>query len=479
MPSNEYDAVVVGSGPNGLAAGIVLQRAGLAVKIIEGKEEIGGGMRTSELTDPGFLHDVCSAIHPLAVDSAFFRDLPLADHGLEWIHPPLALAHPFDDGTAAVVEHSIDGTAGRLGDDGEAYRKIFGPLAADWSQLAEDILGPIKFPAHPFLVARFGLQALRSGQSLALRRFRTAGARGLFGGLAAHSLLPLATPATAAVGLVLGALAHTVGWPIPRGGSRKIAEALASYFRSLGGQIETGRPVRDLRELPGARAVFLDITPRQLLEMCGDDLSPFYRWQLRRYRYGAGVFKIDWALNAPAPFRAGDCLRAGTVHLGGRLEEIAVSERSMRQSVECQRPFVLFAQPSLFDSTRAPAGKHTAWAYCHVPNGSTADMTAAIEAQVERFAPGFRDTIIARHTMNTPQLEAYNPNYIGGDINGGAQTLNQLFTRPAFRLSPYSTSMRNVFLCSSSTPPGGGVHGLCGYHAARAALKRVFGLRRP
>jgi len=477
MAFHEYDAVVVGSGPNGLAAGILLQQSGLRVLILEGKETIGGGMRTAELTEPGFHHDICSAIHPLAAESPFFRQLPLADFGLEWIHPPLPLAHPFDGGTAAVIERSLPRTAARLGPDAAAYQKLFGPLVNNWSRLEGDVLAPLQIPAHPLLLARFGLRALRSAHGVANRFFETPQAKGLFAGMAAHSLLPLTAPATAAIGLVLGTLAHTAGWPIPKGGSQRIADALAAYFQSLGGTIETGQFVRSLSQLPTAKAVLLDLTPRQVLEICGQDLSPLYRGQLRRYRYGAGVFKVDWALNGPAPFSAPECRQAGTVHLGGTLEEITAAEKTMRQSTHPDRPFVLFAQQSLFDPTRAPAGRHTAWAYCHVPHGSTTDMTAAIEGQVERFAPGFRDTIIARHTLNARQMEAYNPNYIGGDINGGAITLDQILTRPALRLSPYPTSIRHVYLCSSSTPPGGGVHGMCGYHAARHALSRIFGIK--
>jgi phytoene dehydrogenase-like protein len=475
----EYDAVVVGSGPNGLAAGIVLQQAGLSVLLVEGRPTIGGGMRTAELTLPGFRHDVCSAIHPMGISSPFFRQLPLADHGLEWVHPPIALAHPFDDGSAAVLAGSVEKTAARLGADRRAYQEVFGHLADQWGKLETVLLAPLTIPRHPFVLARFGLRAIRSCEALADRFFSTREARGLFAGLAAHSLLPLSRAATAAIGLVLGAVAHRHGWPMARGGSQSIADALAGHLRSIGGKIETGRPVRTLAELPAARAVLLDVTPRQLTEICGDRLSRFYRWQIGRYRFGAGAFKVDWALREPAPFTAPECREAGTVHLGGSLEEIAIAEQTMEKGLHSASPFVLFAQQTRFDSSRAPAGSHAAWAYCHVPHGSVEDRTAAVERQVERFAPGFRDTILARHTMTTADFQTYNPNYIGGDINGGAQTIDQVLFRPAFRICPYRTSIPNVYLCSSSTPPGGGVHGMCGYHAARAALRQVFRLSPP
>ena len=473
MEKRDFDAVVVGSGPNGLAAAIRLQQEGLSVLLLEGKDTIGGGLRSAPLTLPGFTHDVCSAIHPLAAGSPFLSTLPLREHGLAYAYPPVAAAHPFDDGTAALLTGPVDETARGLGDDARAYRQLMTSVVADWPGLAPDVLGPLQFPRHPLSLAHFGLKALTSAQLLA-KIFRTKEARGLWAVMAAHAIQPLSNTATSAIGLVLLATGHLRGWPLPVGGSQVIADALASYFRSLGGKIETGVYVKSLAQLPSAHAVLLDVTPRQLLQIAGQDLSPLYRWQLERYRYGMGVFKVDWALSGPVPFAAESCRRAGTVHLGNTFEEIARSESLTAGGQHPERPFVLLAQQSLFDPTRAPQGKHTAWAYCHVPNGSAVDMTAAIEAQVERFAPGFRDLVIGRHVMNTAQMQAYNPNYIGGDINGGIIDLGQLFTRPALRPSPYRTSRKGLYLCSSSTPPGGGVHGMCGYHAAQRALKDVF-----
>jgi phytoene dehydrogenase-like protein len=469
----DYDAVVVGAGPNGLAAAITLQREGLSVLLLEAAHTIGGGARTAELTAPGFYHDVCSAIHPLAAASPFFKTLPLADHGLEFIYPPVSAAHPFDDGTAATLTRSLANTAQQFGDDSEAYRELIDPIVRDWPQIAEHVLGPLQMLHHPSKMIRFGRQALRSATGIS-RRFHTGKAKGFWAGMAAHSIMPLTHPATAAIGLVLLATGHLRGWPIPKGGSQQIANALASYFTSLGGKIETGVRVKSLNQLPSARVVLFDVTPRQLLEIAGHKFTTIYKWQLKRYRYGPGVFKIDWALDGPIPFRGQDCEGAGTLHIGGSIDEIAASEHAAWNGRHPEKPFVLLAQPSRFDSSRAPEGKHTAWGYCHVPNGSTVDMTEAIEAQVERFAPGFRERIIARHTMDTAELEAYNANYIGGDINGGAFRLDQIFTRPALRRSPYRTSAGNIYICSSSTPPGGGVHGMCGYHAAQRALRDFF-----
>lgn len=471
----EYDAVVVGSGPNGLAAAIALQQEGLTVLILEGNDTVGGGMRTAELTLPGFHHDVCSAIHPMAASSPFFRTLPLEQHGLQYILPPVAAAHPFDDGTAAFLKRSLSATAHQLGEDANAYRELIDPVVRDWPQLSDDVLGPLRFPVNPARMAKFGLKALRSANAVS-RAFSTQMAKGLWAGMAAHSILPLGKMTTAAVGLVLMAAGHLLGWPLAKGGSQQIANALASYFISIGGKIETGFRVASLDQLPAARALLFDVTPKQLLEIAGEKFSSVYAWQLKRYRYGPGVFKIDWALDDQVPFTAPECREAGTIHIGGTFDEIAASEKSIWEGKHPEKPFVLMAQQSLFDNTRAPQGKHTAWAYCHVPNGSTLNMTEEIEKQIERFAPGFRERILARHVMNTAELEAYNPNYVGGDITGGVLDLSQLYTRPSLKRSPYRTSAGNIFICSSSTPPGGGVHGMCGYHAAQRALKDVFGL---
>jgi phytoene dehydrogenase-like protein len=431
-------------------------------------------MRTAELTLPGFSHDICSAIHPLGVGSPFFRTLPLAQYGLKWIFPPAAAAHPLDNGTAARLEPSLEATGATLGPDAPAYRRLMAPLVADWDKLAPELLGPFPFPPrHPLALARFGLSALRSARGLAQSHFKGEHARALFAGLAAHSIMPLEKLPTASFGLVLGILGHAVGWPLPQGGSQRIADALAAHLRALGGEIVTNTLVESLDRLPPARVIMFDLTPRQFLRLAADRLPPGYRRGLEKYRYGPGVFKVDWALDGPIPWQAAECARAGTVHVGGTLAEVAASERAMWQGPPAEHPFVLVVQQSLFDPTRAPAGKHTVWAYCHVPNGSTFDMTTRIEAQIERFAPGFRERILARHVMAPAGFEHYNPNYVGGDINGGVQDLWQLFTRPVPRWVPYSTPIKGFYLCSSSTPPGGGVHGMCGYHAAKAALRAL------
>ena len=470
-----YDAIVVGSGPNGLAAAVTLAQAGKSVLVIEGKDSIGGGTRTLELTLPGFRHDICSAIHPAGFASRFLRALPLDRFGLEWIHSPATLAHPLDDGTAVMLEKSIDTTADGLGIDASAYRRLFDPLSRAWPKVSEDLLGPLPFPPkHPFQSAAFSLLALQPASWLARWAFRGTRARALFAGQSAHSMLPLENLTTAAFGLGMTIYGHAGSWPMARGGSQYISEAMAAYLRSIGGEIQTGWMVESIDELPAARAVLFDLTPRQMVKIAGKRLPDGYRRQLEHIRYGQGVFKIDYALSGPIPWKAKEASRAATVHLGGTLEEIQASERSIWHGQIAERPFVLLAQQSLFDPTRAPAGKHTAWAYCHAPANSNIDMTSQIEAQIERFAPGFRDLVLARATHNSVEMESYNPNYIGGDINGGVQDVFQFFTRPVVSLNPYKTPGKGIYICSSSTPPGGGVHGLCGYFAARAVLKDLW-----
>ena len=469
-----YDAIVVGTGPNGLAAGIRLALEGLQVKIFEAADTVGGGMRTKEMMQSGVRHDICSAIHPMAASSPFMSKLPLGDFGLEWITPEYAVAHPMDSGKAAIMQSDIRATAEELGVDSEEYQKIMRPIADNWEALTNDFLGPLTIPSHPILMARFGLQAIQSAERLQ-RKFKTEEAKALFAGLAAHSILPLDAPVTAAIGLVLGAAGHSVGWPLPKGGSQSIADAMAAYFKSLGGEIETGFEVTSLKQLPPNRCVLFDLTPRQVVEIAGDQFPNHYIKRLEKFRYGSGVFKIDYVLSEPVPWTDSRCQKAGTVHLGGTFEEIAKSEEQMSSGKHPEKPYVLIAQQSLFDDTRTPDNRHTLWAYCHVPNGSERDMTKEIEDQIERFAPGFRDVILDKHTMNTSQFEEYNANYFGGDINGGSQDIWQLFTRPVHLINPYATPAEGIYICSSSTPPGGGVHGMCGYHAAMLALKKEFG----
>lgn len=477
-PRRRYDAVVVGSGPNGLAAANVLADAGLGVAIFEAKARIGGGSRTSELTLPGYLHDDCAAVHPLGIASPYLSTLDLHRFGLEWIEPPAPLAHVLADGSAVTLEHGVDATAAQLGHDGPAYRRLLAPVAEQFAAIAGMFLGPLRVPSRPLLYARFGLRALTSMCALDRSLFREERAGALLAGIAAHAMVPLESAASSAFALILGAAGHAEGWPLARGGSGAIVGALAARLESRGGDIFLGRPVRQLGELPAARAYLLDLTPRQVLALSGDVLPPGYRQRLERFRYGPGVFKMDWALSGPIPWKDPQVARAGTVHLSGSLRDVARAAAATYEGELPEAPFVLLAQPSLFDTSRAPAGKHVAWAYCHVPPGNAVDRSEAIEAHVERHAPGFRERILARATRNAAEIERYNPNYVGGDINGGAAFLSQLFFRPVARLDPYRTPAPGVFLCSSSTPPGGGVHGMCGYWAARSVLDRL-GVRPP
>jgi phytoene dehydrogenase-like protein len=465
------DAVVVGAGPNGLAAAITLARAGRSVRVYEAAETAGGGTRTAELTLPGYRHDVCSTIVSLTRASPFFATVDLAARGVELIHPDAPLAHPLDGGRAAVLERSVAATADGLGSDGRAWRRLFGPLVRDAGKLTGQLLRPVvRPPSHPLAMARFGLPALWSVERLARRRFREDPARALFAGIAAHAMLRLDRPLGASFGLALGTFAHAVGWPMVRGGTQAVADALVAELEAAGGELVTGHRVDRLRELPPSRAVLLDVTPGQLLAIADDRLSRRTRWQARRFRYGAGIFKIDWALDGPVPWAAEGPRRAATIHLGGTLDEIAASEADVAAGRHPDRPYVLFCQYAAWDPSRAPAGKATAWAYCHVPAGSDVDMTDRIEAQVERFAPGFRDLVLARATVAAAGMEAYDANYVGGDINGGIQDIRQLIFRPWPAVDPYRVGP-GLYLCSSSTPPGGGIHGMCGYHAARSALR--------
>lgn len=471
MPA--YDSIVVGSGPNGLAAGIALAQAGRSVLIREATGRIGGAAKSEELTLPGFVHDTFSAVYPLGAGSPFLRSLPLEEHGLEWVHSDAVFAHPFDDGSAALLERSFTATGRWLGGDASAWRRLHEPLSSAWDELSPDILDPLGLPRHPLRMAHFGVRALMSVERLCRTAFAGDRARALFAGSAAHSGMAMHRLASAAFGMTLNLAGHAVGWPFPRGGCGRLTEAMASYFRSLGGEIQVDAPVRSLRELPPARAVLLDLTPRQVLAVAGDRLPKRYRSRLGRFKYGPGVFKMDWALSGPIPWRARECARAATVHVAGTFAEIAESERAPMAGEHPERPYVLLTQPTLDDPTRAPPGKHVAWAYCHVPNGSPVDMSERIEAQIERFAPGFRDLVLARSVLAPPDLEARNANLVGGDVNGGAGTLRQLIFRPVLRLNPYATPVDGLFICSASTPPGGGVHGMCGFNAARSALRRT------
>lgn len=473
------DAVVVGAGPNGLAAAILLAASGLQTRVFERAAEPGGGARSSELTLPGFTHDVCSTIHPLAFGSPFFRRLPLAEYGLTAAHSPAAVAHIVDENTVVTLERSLDDMAAQLADDGPAYRRVFSPIVDHFEELTEMVLGPLRWPSRPLVLARFGLQALRPFEEFARSEFSGRAARAVLSGIAAHAMRPLDELATNAFALVLASAGHAVGWPLTRGGSSAITDALVKHLERLGGELSLGREIRSFDELPPARAYLFDVTPRQLLALAGSRLPSSYRARLERFRYGAGIFKMDWALSGPIPWRNPACASAATVHLAGELDAVAEGEALVHQRRVPEEPFIILVQPTLFDTTRAPEGKHIAWAYCHVPNGDTTDRSSAMELTIERFAPGFRDLVLARATRNSAALEAYDPNYVGGDINGGSAEWQQLFFRPVLSPDPYATAAPNIFFCSSSTPPGGGVHGMCGYFAAASALKRVFGRRPP
>jgi phytoene dehydrogenase-like protein len=466
-------ACVIGSGPNGLAAAIVLAQAGLHVDVLEAETTPGGALRTLELTLTAFLHDFGSAIHPLGAGSPFFSSLPLSDHGLEWIHSPAPLAHPLDDGTAVMLERDLGDTKSALGTDGEIWVKLMLPFVEQWNEFVPEVLRPVlRFPKHPLLMARFGMTALLSARTIA-RRFRSERTKALFAGLAAHSFLSLDDTLSGAIGMLMAVPAHAVGWPIPRGGSQSLTNALCRYLATFESTLKTSSRVESVETLPRYDVILCDVTPRQLLKIAGERLSESYKRDLARYRYGPGVFKVDYALKQPIPWKASECLRAATVHLGGSFEEIAASEQAVRDGRHAQRPFVLLAQPSLFDSSRAPDGKHTAWAYCHVPNGSKIEMQKTLEAQIERFAPGFRDCVLARRVFSPADLESMDANLVGGDIGGGTMDLRQFLFRPTWR--HYATSARDIYICSASTPPGGGVHGMCGFHAARMALSKLPG----
>jgi phytoene dehydrogenase-like protein len=474
----KFDAIIVGSGPNGLAAGIRLVQEGLSVLIVEAADTIGGGLRTQELIRPGYHHDVCSAMHPMALASPFMKSLQLEKFGLRWIHPVYPAAHPLEDEPAVVLYHDLIETAFHLNEDEKTYRDIIGPMVENWEALTSDFLGPLRIPSHPFKLASFGLKGMMPA-TLFKTRFKTERAKALFAGMAAHSILPLDAMMTSAIGLVFHGTAHTGGWPLAAGGSQSIADAMAACFRSLGGEIKTGIEIKSIKQLPSSQAVLFDLSPLQVSRIAGHLFPMSYNRKLRKFRYGPGVFKVDYILNEPVPWKDHHCKRAGTVHLGGRFDEVAKSEKQMSAGKHPEKPFVLTAQQSLFDSKRTPGEKHTLWTYCHVPNGSTLNMTEAIENQIERFAPGFRDVIDEKAVMNTKDFEQYNANYIGGDIAGGSQDLRQVFSRPVRFINPYSTPAKGVYLCSASTPPGGGVHGMCGYHAANLVLRKEFSLKKP
>ncbi|MEQ8525746.1 NAD(P)/FAD-dependent oxidoreductase [Gracilimonas sp.] len=478
MPAHnpEYDAVIVGSGPNGLSAAVRLSQEGLKVLVLEAKPTIGGGTRTQEITEPGFLHDICAAVLPTTAGSPFLNSLNLKKYGLEFIQPDIPYAHPLDDGDAAVCYRSLEKTAESLGVDHKNYTKLFGEFVNHWKYLSEDIFGTLRIPKHPLLMARFGWYGQFSAKHLGNSLFKSDKTKALFAGCAAHSIIPLEKAFSASFGLVLGSSAHSVGWPIAKGGSASVTNALAALLEEQGGKIQTNVEVKSLADIPSSKTILFDLTPHQIVDIAGDQLPKNYRDKLRRYEYGPGAFKVDWALSEPVPWQNEECRKAGTLHLGGIFSEIAEGEKAVWEGRHHDKPYVLLSQPSLFDDTRAPEGKHTLWAYCHVPNGSTKDMTDIIENQIERFAPGFKDIIISKKTITAEGFEQYNPNYVGGDINGGAQFFKQLFGRPVLKWDPYKIPGNGLYICSSSTPPGGGVHGMCGYNAAQSVLKNEFGI---
>lgn len=480
MPStsnSSFDAIIIGSGPNGLSAAILMAQHGLSVKVIEAKETIGGGTRTLELTEPGFFHDICSAVHPTALGSPFLRTLPLSEYGLEWIHPDFPVAHPLENGKAFVVRKSFNDTLDQLGKDAKAYKNLFQDFINNWDNFSHDLFGTLRIPKNPLKLARFGWYGMFPAKTLAKSLFKSPNLRAYFSGQAAHSIVPLEKAFTASFGLVLGTSVHAVGWPIAKGGSASITTAMADYFKSLGGIIETGNLISSTSEIEETDVVLFDLTPHQIAKIAEKELTIAFQKRLKKYQYGPGAFKMDFALSESVPWLNKDARKAGTVHLGGTLEEIAFSERETWKGNHPEKPYVLVSQPSVFDDTRAPKGKHTLWAYCHVPNGSNLDSTDMIENQIERYAPGFKDIIISKSILKASQFEEYNPNYIGGDINGGAQFFRQLFARPVLKWDPYKLPAKGLYICSSSTPPGGGVHGMSGYHAAKSALKNEFGIK--